>query len=104
MARVKITVLKRMVNPDLVAEYRKPEYQMGPCVHFTEGQEFIVEHNMDHPKDFCSWAWNDLYKYFLALDKGGGFGPGNKDEHVAIACCTDGYKPVVFKLERIDED
>lgn len=25
-----------------------------------------------------------------------------KDERVMIACCSDGTRPVVFKIERID--
>ncbi len=27
-----------------------------------------------------------------------------KDENVMIACCSDGTRPVVFKIERIDYD
>jgi len=39
-------------------------------------------------------------RYSLALGRGANFvgtPPG-----VFISCCTDGYRPVIFKLERID--
>lgn len=25
-----------------------------------------------------------------------------KDDHIMIACCNDGTRPVIFKIERID--
>jgi uncharacterized repeat protein (TIGR04076 family) len=36
---------------------------------------------------------------------GGAFFDGRwmKQENTMIACCNDGVRPVVFKLERIDE-
>ena len=27
-----------------------------------------------------------------------------KEENTMIACCSDGTRPVIFKIERIDED
>ena len=33
----------------------------------------------------------------------GDLGPWMKDGNMLVACCTDGIKPVVFKLERLDE-
>jgi uncharacterized repeat protein (TIGR04076 family) len=29
--------------------------------------------------------------------------PWVEQKGAAIACCTDGYRPVVFKIERIEE-
>jgi uncharacterized repeat protein (TIGR04076 family) len=34
---------------------------------------------------------------------GADFGPWMKDGNMFIACCTDGIKPVVFKLERFED-
>jgi uncharacterized repeat protein (TIGR04076 family) len=34
---------------------------------------------------------------------GGSFGHWMLDEKSFIACCTDGLKPVFFKVERIDK-
>jgi len=56
---------------------------------------------LDKPEKFCGWAWRDIYKDVSVLAFGGDFDwtkPG-----VAITCCTDGNRPVVFKLERMEE-
>ncbi len=101
MPKCKITVLKRLVHQDLVDEYMEPGAVTRPCPHFTEGQEFIVD---DHPgQDFCDAAWNDIYKAYLTLISGGSFRPWMKEDNTFIACCSDGVRPVFFKLERIGE-
>ena len=103
MPACRITVLKTMLNQDLAEEYRRPDMALGPCPFFTEGQEFQVDEIGEKPEDFgCGWAWNDINKIVLALMAGGDFGQWMKFENTYIACCTDGIKPVVFKLERIN--
>ena len=103
MAKCKITVLKRMFNAALAEEYRRPDVHFGPCPFCKEGDEFVVEHIGVRPDGFfCDWAWNDIQKVLLAMQLGGDFNPWMKDEKTFIACCTDGVKPVVFKLERIE--
>jgi len=103
MPGCKITVLKTMLNQDLAEEFRNPNMGVGPCPFFHEGQEFLVEEMGEKPEDFaCGWAWNDIHKMVLALMAGGNFRQWMKEENTYIACCTDGIKPVVFKLERID--
>ena len=103
MPTCKITVLKRMFNPDLAEAYRRPDVHQGPCPLFVEGQEFIVRHLGERPSDFCDWAWNDIHKILMSLMTNGDFSPWMKDGNMMIACCTDGVKLVVFKPERIDE-
>jgi uncharacterized repeat protein (TIGR04076 family) len=91
-----------MLNHDLAEQYRKEGMDVGPCSYFQEGQEFIVDDIEEKPEDFnCGWAWNDISKMVLALMSGGGFRQWLKDDRTYIACCTDGIKPVVFKLERL---
>ena len=102
MTHVKITVLRRMSNPDLYAEYCQSDH-VPPCAAFTEGQEFIVQWNRC-PKGFCSWAWKDIQPGLVTLLSGGSFSKGwMKDANTLISCCTDGIQPVVFKLERIED-
>ena len=101
MRKCKITVLKRIVHQDLVDAYMEPGAATLPCPHFVEGQEFVVQ---DQPgPDFCDAAWNDIYKAYVALMQGGSFAPWMKDDHTMIVCCSDGIRPVVFKLERMDD-
>ena len=101
---VKITVLKTLFHQDLADEYRRPDVHYGPCPSFAEGQEFMVHYLAERPEAFaCDWAWDDIHKLVLALMLNGDFGTWMKDPNVFITCCTDGIKPVVFKLERVTE-
>ncbi len=98
----KITVLKTLYHQDLAEEYRRPGLRTGPCHFFEEGQEFIVKYLVERPEGFaCDWAWDDIHKVLLALMVKGDFGTWMKDPNMFITCCTDGIKPVVFKVERI---
>ncbi len=95
-ANVKITVLKRILHKELLEKYAESIW--GACERLYEGQEFVSE-AVNMPPAFCSWAWADIQKYVLTLARGGDFigvKPG-----LFITCCTDGFRPVVFKLERI---
>lgn len=101
MTKVKITVVKN-IDPMTVfgQEMKSPSGDViQTCTKHAEGQEFIVE-NLDKPEDFCGWAWHDVYKDLSVLWFGGEF-PWT-DEGVAFTACTDGMRPVCFKLERLD--
>lgn len=100
----KITVLKKLYHQDLVEEYRRPDVPKGPCKFFTEGQEFTVNYLTERPADFhCDWAWDDIHKVLMVLMLRGNYGTWMKNENMFITCCTDGTKPVVFKIERLED-
>lgn len=97
-ARVRITVLKRLLHEDVLKEYA--DYIWEPCERLAVGQEFISE-GANIPDGFCSWAWADIHTYVVTLARGGNFRgvrPG-----LFVTCCTDGFRPVIFKVERIEE-
>ena len=102
MAKIKITVLRRMANPDLAEQYCQ-RADVTPCPVLAEGQEFWVDSSRRCPENFCSGAWNSLFPGMSLLLFGGAFPNWMKDDKTLISCCTDGIRPVVFKLERIDE-
>ena len=80
---------------------RLREQGVGQAVRvilYVPGQEFDVDGNK--PEGFCVWAWNDLFKSLSVLHFGGNLPWA--EEGKMIACCTDGIRPVSFKLERID--
>lgn len=96
-ADVKITVLRRPVNVDFLEAYADSVW--SPCERLHDGQEFVSK-SVNMPADFCSWAWADILKYVMTLSRGGDFvgvRPG-----VFVTCCTDGFRPVAFKLERLE--
>jgi uncharacterized repeat protein (TIGR04076 family) len=100
----KITVLKKTLNQELADEFCLDEITTCPC--FEEGQEFIT--GLEKPEKFCDWAWNDIQKFVTVLLTGGNFAEGifkgwMKDQKVMVACCTDGIRPVIFKLEIIED-
>ena len=95
--KAKITVVKKFFSEDLVKEFAEDE-GFGSCVFKLE-QEFILE-KPDKPDGFCSWAWADINRDLIAIMGGANF-PWINREGVTIASCTDGLKPVVFKIERI---
>ena len=97
MADVKITVVKKLTNKDLIDEYG--ENVEPVCGLFEVGDEFIVKRRQ-MPEGFCSWAWADIQRDVVNLATGGNVHWINR-EGVEINCCTDGLHPVIFKLERI---
>lgn len=103
MAQCKITVLKKMINRDLVSEYCSLNLsdQCLGCTLLTVGQEFIVDDYNQIPEGFCSWAWGDIQKDVTTIMFDGSF-PWMKQPGTAIACCSDGLMPVVFKIEKIN--
>lgn len=100
--KVKITVLKRF-SPSEVFEKSPvtPTTHLDICELFMDGQEFIVDENGRMPEGFCSSAWHSIYCNVRTLAFGGDL-PWYKEKGVAISCCIDGLRPVVFKLERIE--
>ena len=106
MPKCKITVLKRTVNQDLIDEYLDDSYQdHGLCECFRDGQEFLIDAS-EIPKDFsecCPWAWADIRKDILTVASGGNM-PGIKQSGTVITGCRDWFRPVIFKVERMDND
>ncbi len=104
MAKVKITVIKKISVKDLFGD-NPPNYndeRVTPdCNRFEVGQEFIVD-SPACPPDFCGWAFADIQRNISHILFGGDY-PWMKDKGVDIACCTDGLRPVIFKIERIED-
>lgn len=103
--KCKITVLRKECYRDLQEEHLA-DPKSGPCPFFEEGQEFLLEGDdffrMMHGK-FCAEAWDAISRYVYAALQGGSIMRGwTNDERKMIACCNDGTRPVIFKIERID--
>ena len=96
---VKITVLKKLFHKDFVDKYTSNPEEWAPCEAFEEGQEFVAckETPWDVPPGFCGWAWADIQKIVHGMARGAA-------GDMFVTCCTDGYRPVMFKLEKIRDD
>ena len=103
--RVKITVLKR-VPPEFIFDGNVPLRPNGEkytmCTKFTEGQEFMVEKDVQIPDGFCTFAWKDIYGDVRILALGGDNEPWVTKPKM-ITCCTDGIRPVSFISERVED-
>ena len=100
-SKLKITVLKRQDPKDLFDEYPVKERDwFVPCEIYKDGQEIIVEENLAMPEGFCGSAWQTIYPNVRTLSFGGNL-PFFEEKGVAITCCSDGMRPVIFKIERI---
>ncbi len=87
---VRITVLKHAVQ----SEYQKyGGGEIKACTVVQDGQQFIAERPWNKPQGMCDWAWADVRAYLPFLFA------GERDQ--MVACCTDGYRPVFFRLERL---
>lgn len=52
---------------------------------------------------FARKAWDAISRYIYSALQGGAIMHGwMNDDKVIIACCNDGTRPVIFKIERID--
>jgi len=97
--KVKITVLKRFHPSEVFKKSPATSHAVEACGQFRDSQEFIVE-DLRMPEGFCTSAWVSMYGNIRLLSFGGDL-PWIKEKGVAVNCCTDGLRPVIFKLERI---
>ena len=93
--QVKITVLEKTFHQDFVDTYAADPTGWKPCSHFEVGDEYITAKGAPWvmPDGFCGWAWADMQKLVYGMARGG--------QDVFVTCCTDGYRPVIFKLEKV---
>ena len=100
MTKIKITVLKRTDPDELFDEYpvNKKDW-MVPCGIYKDGQEYILD-SPRMPEGFCGSAWQTIYPNVRTIFYGGDL-PYFDEKGIAITCCADGMRPVLFKVERI---
>ncbi|MFX1340156.1 MAG: TIGR04076 family protein [Promethearchaeota archaeon] len=103
MPKCRITIIKRMLNEDLINEYIIEEYKgMSKCECFEDGQEFIIDPNLAKvPEGFCHWAWADIRNEINLIASGGNIF-GMRQKGTAITACTDWFRPVYFKIQRLE--
>ena len=111
MSKCRITVMKQYYDEELADRYIQgcPGRELVPCRFFSQiGQSFVIDSSMEMPDGFCPYAWESaIDKYaFAMVHGGGGFFGGTwmKNESEMITCCPDGIRPVVFHLQRLDEE
>lgn len=102
MKKVRITVMRRACYEDLMARY---ENLIEDACTVEEGQVFIAE-GWRRPEGLCESAWETMSPFVMGLAHGAvDFYEGwMKDPHSAMISCNDGFRPVSFLLEALDEE
>lgn len=102
MKKVKITVLRMACYTDLMAQYENP---IEHACDLTEGQVFI-SNGWKKPEGLCDSAWETMSAFVMTLAHGGeNFYDGwMKNPRSALISCNDGFRPVSFLLEGLEED
>ena len=101
MKKVRITVKRIAKYEDLMAEYENP---MEHACSMELGRSFTAN-GWERPEGFCSSAWDTISPFVMALAHGAeDFYDGwMKNPRSAMISCNDGFRPVSFLLEALDE-
>ena len=102
MEKVRITVKRIASYEDLMAEYENP---MEHACDMRLGQTFVAN-GWEKPAGFCDSAWETVSPFVMALACGAeNFYDGwMKDPRSAMLSCNDGFRPVSFLLETMEEE
>lgn len=102
MKKCKITVMKTACYKDLIEKYEN--YMECPC-DMKEGQEFIAD-GWKKPDGICDSAWQTMSPFVMTLAYGGEniYNGWMKNKKSAMISCNDGFRPVSFYIEALEED
>lgn len=101
MTTIRITAVRKVCHKDLMELYENP---IQHACDIEEGQEFISIDGQK-PADLCDSAWGSM-EYFvkeLAAGRGNFYDGWMKDPRSAMISCNDGFRPVSFYIEVIDQ-
>ena len=102
MKKVRITVMRISEYRDLMARYENP---IEHACDMKEGMIFTAN-GWERPEGFCESAWETVSPFVMTLAHGGGnfYDGWMKNEKSAMISCNDGFRPVSFLLEALEED
>ena len=102
MKKVRITVMRTARYDDLIERYENP---IEHACDMREGQVFTAD-GWRKPAGFCDSAWESLSPFVMTLAHGGGdfYDGWMKNKKSAMISCNDGFRPVSFLIEALDEE
>lgn len=101
MKKVKISAVRKVQHDDLMAKYENP---IEHSCDVVEGQTWISVDGQC-PPGLCPEAWKTMSEFVQALARGeGNFYDGwMKNPYSAMISCNDGFRPVSFYIETLEE-
>ena len=102
MKKCAITVMKIARYDDLIEKYENP---IQHACEVKEGEVWVAN-GWCKPEGFCDSAWDSISPFVMTLAHGGGdfYDGWMKNPKSAMISCNDGFRPVSFYLEALDED
>lgn len=102
MKKCKITVMRMASYPDLMEQYENP---IEHACDMKIGQIFIAN-GWKKPDGMCDSAWESMSAFVMTLSHGGSnfYNGWMKNDKSAMISCNDGFRPVSFLIEALDEE
>ena len=102
MKKIRITAIRKACYKDLMEQYENP---MPDACSIAEGDVFIAN-GWQRPEGFCESAWESISPFVMTLAHGGEdiYSGWMKNKKSAMISCNDGFRPVSFLIEALDED
>ena len=102
MNDVRITAIRKVWYEDLSKKYENP---ISHACLINEGDVFL-SYNGRKPDRLCESAWDSMKEFVIKLSNGeGNFYDGwMKNKYSAMISCNDGFRPVSFYIERIENN
>lgn len=102
MKKVRITVMRKACYTDLMEKYENP---LEHACDMEEGQVFVAN-GWEKPEGLCESAWQSMSPFVMTLAYGGRniYEGWMKNERSAMISCNDGFRPVSFLIEALDEE
>lgn len=102
MKKCRITVMRITRYEDLMEQYENP---LENACDMQVGQTFIAN-GWEKPDGLCESAWESMSPFVLTLACGGRgiYGNWMKNDRSAMISCNDGFRPVSFLIEALDEE
>ena len=94
--------MRKTEYPDLMEKYENP---IEHACEIKIGQVFIAN-GWERPQNLCESAWESMSPFVRELSRGGGnfYDGWMKNPKSAMISCNDGFRPVSFFIEALDED
>ena len=102
MKKVRITAIRKTCYPDLMEQYENP---IRHACDVAQGQVWTAN-GWAKPEGFCDSAWDSISPFVMTLAHGGGnfYDGWMKNPKSAMISCNDGFRPVSFYIEALEEE
>ena len=102
MKKCRITVMRKACYSDLSEKYENP---IEHACDMREGDVFICN-GWQKPDGMCDSAWDSMSAFVMTLSHGGVnlYDGWMKNPRSAMISCNDGFRPVSFYIEALDEE